>query len=80
MHIGIIFRETVEYISSVNTAVEMPVADTLTTVHAGGVAVAEDDRYQKLILIGLTPVVNDVVSEGVVSIMALSLEEECIYS
>ena len=80
MRIGIIFRETVEHMLSINAAMKMPVADTVTTVHAEGVAVAEDDRSQKLILIGLTPVVNDVVAEDAVLRMALALEEERIGS
>ena len=65
---------------SINVAMKMPVADTVKTVHAEGVAVAEDDRSQKLILIGLTPVVNDVVAEDAVLRMALALEEERIGS
>ena len=41
--------------------------------HAGDVAVAEDYRYEKLILICLSPAVEDVVAEYVVHIVGLYL-------
>ena len=50
------------------------------TVHVGGMALVEDDRFQNLILIGLTLVMEDVVVEDLVHRMALDLEEECIDS
>ena len=46
----------------------------------GDVAVAEDDKSQKLILISLTPPVEYVVSEEVVHRMAPDLKEERIDS
>ena len=65
---------------SINVAMKMPVADTVKTVHAEGVAVAEDDRSQKLILIGMTLAVEDVVAEVAVHRMSFALEEERIES
>ena len=41
---------------------------------------AEENRYQELILIGLTPAVEDVVGEEPVHSMVLALEEERIES
>ena len=56
------------------------VEDVVTTVCAGSIAVAEDDRYQKLKLFGKTPAMEDVVAEDVVHIIALNLEEDIIDS
>ena len=63
---------------AVNASVKILVVDAVIMVHAGGLAVAEDDRSQKLILIGLTPAVEDVAAECLVNRMALTLEEERI--
>ena len=49
-------------------------ADAVRTAHAGGVAVAEDNRFQKLILIGLTLAMEDVATEDAVHTMALALD------
>ena len=50
------------------------------TEHVEDVAVVEDDRFQKLILIVLTMSVEDVAAEDEVHRMALALEEEHIDS
>ena len=55
-------------------------ADAVTTAHVGDVAVVEDGRFQKLILIVLTMSVEDVAAEDKVHRMALALEEEHIDS
>ena len=55
-------------------------ADAVITAHVGDVAVVEDGRFQKLILIGLTPAVEDVVVKDAVHIMALNLERGVIDS
>ena len=78
--IGMLFRETVDHMLVVNTAVEIMVVDTVTTAHVGCVAMEEDGRFQKLILIGLTPAVEDVVVKDAVHIMALNLERGVIDS
>ena len=65
---------------TINASVQMLVADAVTTVHAGDVAVAEDARYYKLKLIGLTLGVEDVATEDAVHRMTFVLEEERIYS
>ena len=78
--IELLLRETVDYMLAVNTDVEMQVEDVLMAAHAGGVAVAEDGIFQKLILISLTLAIEDVVAEDAVKIMVISLEEERIES
>ena len=54
--IGMLFREMVKHMLYVNVDVQRLVADEVTIFNAGDVAMAEDNRYQKLILIGLTQV------------------------
>ena len=71
--IGVLFRDTVKHLLVINIAVQRLVADAVTTVHAGWVGVAEDNRSQKLKLIGQTPALEDVVLEYVLHIMALTL-------
>ena len=65
---------------TISVAVQRLAADAVTEVHVGSMAVAEDCRSQKLILIVLTQDVEDVVAEDTVHIMALNLEEESIES
>ena len=46
----------------------------MVTIHCVGyVAVVEDGRFQKLILINMNPSVEDVAAEDAVHIMALAL-------
>ena len=66
--------------SAINEAAKRLVIDLVTTVHKGEVSVAEDSRSHKLIIIGKTPAVEDVVAEDLVHRMALNLEEERIDS
>ena len=61
--IEVLFMKTFRHMLSVNTSVQRLVADVVRTVHAGDSSVAEDNIFQKLILIGLTPAVEDVVAE-----------------
>ena len=61
--IEVLFMKTVRHMLFVNTSVQRLVADVVRTVHAGDSSVAEDNIFQKLILIGLTPAVEDVVAE-----------------
>ena len=75
---GMLFRETVGQKLAVNSAVERMVVDTVITAHAGDLDVAEDRIFQKLILIGLTPVVEYLFSEDAVHRMALALNENRI--
>ena len=56
--IGMPFRGMVEYMLSVNSAVEGLMVDAVTTAHAMYVAVVEDNRFQRLILVSLTPSVE----------------------
>ena len=74
--IGMLFRETVEIMLAANTAVQSLVAEAVTAVHAGNADVAEDDRSQKLMLICLTPAVENVATKNAVHIMAIALEED----
>ena len=78
--LGMTFRGMAENMSAVNTAVEGLVADALTKAHAWDVAMAEDVKFQKLILIGLTPAVEDVDTDYAVHRTELNLEEERIDS
>ena len=50
------------------------------TAYEGDMAMAEDNIFQKLILIGLTTAVEDVAVVDAVHIMALALEERGIDS
>ena len=59
---------------------ERVATDAVTVAHAGYVDVTEDDRFQKLILIGPTSSIEDVATESAVHRMALALEEYCIVS
>ena len=52
----------------------------VTTVHVSDVAMEDYGIFQKLILIGLTLAVEDVVAEDAVHRMALALEDKRIYS
>ena len=65
---------------AVNTSAEGLAEDAATMVHVGDVAIAKDIRFQKLILIGLTPALEDVAAEDAVQRMTLALEEERIDS
>ena len=73
MTIRMLFRGTVKHMLSVNEAMEGLASDAVTAVHAGDLAVTEDNRFQKLILISPTPVVEDVAAEDAVHRMALAL-------
>ena len=48
-------------------------ADVVTTACVGDMDVAEDGRFQKLVLIGKTLAVEDVAAEDAVHMMALAL-------
>ena len=72
--IWILFKETVQHILFYNTDLQRLVVDVAVKVHAGDVAVEEDDRFHKLILIGLTPAKEDVVAEEMEHRMSLALE------
>ena len=78
--IGMLFRETSKHMLAVNAAVKNLVADVVIKVHAGGVAVVEYNKFQKLILIGLTLEAEDVVAEDADHRMARASEEERIES
>ena len=58
MPIGVLFRETINHVLAVNVGTKILVGGVVTTVHAGDVTVVEDDRIQKLVLIGPTPAVG----------------------
>ena len=58
-----LFRETVKHTIVVNTSIRRLVVNAETTVHAGDVAVEEDNRYQKLKLIGQTLALEYVAAE-----------------
>ena len=58
--IGMPFRGAVERMLAVNVSMERLAADALMTGRVGDVAVAEEGRFQKLILIRLAPAVEDV--------------------
>ena len=73
--IGMLIGETVKNMLAANTAVQSLVADAVTAVHAGEMAVVEDGISKKLILIGMTPYTEDVVAEYAVHIMEDALEE-----
>ena len=60
--VGVLFREIVDNMLAVNADVQILVAYAVATAHVRGVAVVKDGRYQKLILIALTPVVDYVVA------------------
>ena len=73
-----LFRETVNNMLDISTDMQRLVVDVVTTVHAGGMDVAEDDIFQKPILIIPTLAAKDVVTEYAEHIMALASEEEHI--
>ena len=77
---GMLFRETVNHMSAVNTAIQRLVADAVKMAHARGAVVIEDGISQKLLLIGLNQDVENVVAEDEVHIMSLALWEERIDS
>ena len=77
---GMLFMETVNHMSAVNTAIQRLLADAVKMAHAGGAVVIEDGRSQKLLLIGLNQDVENVVAEDEVYIMSLALWEERIDS
>ena len=72
--IGILFRETVNHILTVNTAMKSLVAEAVTKVHAGDMVVAEYIRSQKLKLIGQTSSVEGMVAKDVEHKMLQALE------
>ena len=78
--IGMPFRGAVEYMLAVNADAEKLVAESVATAHEGDVDMEEDDIFQKLILIGMTLSVEDVVAEDAMKGMALDLKKECIDS
>ena len=80
MKIGMPFRAMVEHMLAINGAVEGLVVGMVITAHAWDVEVVEDDRFQKLVLIGLTLSVDYLYVEGTVQRMALYLEEDRIES
>ena len=72
------FRGTAEHMLDSNVSLERLVADEIMTAYARNLSMSEDDRFQKLVLISLTPDVKDVATEDVVHIMTLALEEDRI--
>ena len=78
MPIGITFRATVENLLAINVDVGGMVADTVMAAHVGDMAEAEDNIFQKLILIGLTPYMKNVAADNAVHKMALDMVEERI--
>ena len=70
----------VKHMVDINAVVQRIMADAVMTAHEGDVVVSEDDRSDKLILIGLTLSVEYVVAEDVVHRMSIALEEERIDS
>ena len=70
----------VKHMVDINAVVQRILADAVMTAHEGDVVVSEDDRSDKLILIGLTLSVEYVVAEDVVHRMSIALEEERIDS
>ena len=72
--IGILFRETVNHMLTVNTAMKSLVAEAVTKVHAGDMVVAEYIRSQKLKLIGQTSSVEGMVAKDVEHKMLQALE------
>ena len=61
--VGMPFRGAVKHVLAVNSDVEGLVVYMVTTAHAGDMNVAENARFQKLILIGRTPLVDDLAAE-----------------
>ena len=49
--IGMLFRETIRHMITVNAAVQRLVADVVTAVYEGDVVMEDDGRFQKLKLI-----------------------------
>ena len=78
--IGMLFSKTVKNMLAINAYIQRMLEDTVTTAHEGDVATAEDDRSQKLILIGMTPFMDDVIAEDAVHRMEPDFEEEHIGS
>ena len=78
--IGVLFKKEVENMLSVNTDMQSLVVNAVTMAHAGNVDMAEEDISKKLIMIDMTPTVEDVAAKDRVHIMALALEEERIDS
>ena len=68
--IWIAFMGKVNYMLAVNRSMERMVVDAVRTEHAGGVAVAEDNIFQNLILIGLTLAMEYVATDDTVHRMA----------
>ena len=65
---------------AINASMEGLLADAATTVNTGEVYVVEDRRFQKLILIVMTPAMEDVAVECAVHRMALSLRRSILTS
>ena len=78
--IGTLFRDTVEHMLDVNAAVKRLGEVVVTKVHVGEATVAKDEISQKLILIGMTTVVENAVTEDAVHRMLIALEEDHIDS
>ena len=78
--IGMPFRGAVGHMLAVNAAVERLAEDVVTEVHVGNMAMAEDDIFQKLVLIGLTMSMDDVAAKYKLHRMSLALEEGIIDS
>ena len=76
MPTGMLFKEKVEHMSTVNVAVEGLVAGVAMTTHAGDVDVAEDAKFQKQPRIEQKPAEARVKDEAADHRMALASEEE----
>ena len=74
------FSSMVGNMLAINADVEGIVANAVITAQVGGVVVVYDDRFNKLLLIGMTSAVEYVAAEDVVHRMALTSEEERIDS
>ena len=78
--IRMLFRDAAKHMLVVNAAVKMLLENVVTAAHTGDVSVVEGVIYHKMILIGMTPAVADVVADDTVIIMMIALEEERIES
>ena len=72
--IKILFKETVQHMSSVNVSFKRLAVEAVMISHSGDVAMLEEIIFWGLIPIGLTPAVEYVVAEEAVHRMALSLK------
>ena len=75
-----LFRETFDHMLAVNSAMLILVADAEILVHAGDMDVVDENKSQKLKLIGQPPGMEDVVEEDAGVKIELASEEEFLYS